>query len=190
MATVVALVVPLSLLPFLPFVPPARALARSLMPVRAALEPLRSLNAYHLFAQMTLVRREVVIEGSNDDDNEWRTYEFRYKPGDPHRAPGFIAPHQPRVDFQLWFLLLHGGSTEPYFQTLLARLLTAPDAVAALFASDPFPDAPPRALRLAFYRYRFTDLATRRAEGTWWQRELLGHSRVIRREDLTTVSRP
>jgi hypothetical protein len=181
--------VPISVIPFFPFMRVPGDVAEAARPIARELNRWRSINAYHLFASMTQVRDEITIEGS-DDGTTWKEYAFRWKPGPVDRAPAFVAPHQPRVDFQLWFLLLHGGSTEPYFQTLLARLLTAPDAVAALFATDPFPGVPPRALRLAFYRYRFTDLATRRADGTWWQRELLGHSRVIRREDLTTVSRP
>lgn len=184
------MLVPLSVIPFLPFVPPGRALARTLAPVREVIEPFRSLNAYHLFAQMTLVRREIVIEGSGDDGVHWQAYEFRYKPGDPRRAPAFVAPHQPRVDFQLWFLALRGARSEPYFQALLARLLTEPRVVAPLFATDPFGGTPPRLLRLAFYRYRFTDLATGRAEGRWWQRELLGYSRLIRPGDVAGVSRP
>ena len=105
MATVTALLVPISLLPFLPFVARARPLARALLPVSVAVEELRSINAYHLFAQMTLVRREPVIEGS-DDGVTWLSYELHYEPGDVDRAPPFVAPHQPRVDFQIWFLLL------------------------------------------------------------------------------------
>jgi hypothetical protein len=187
LAAIVVVLVPLSLLPFLRFVPGTRGVARALHPVRAAMEPWRSLNAYHLFAQMTLVRREVVIEGSADGVT-WQPYEFRHKPGDPRRPPRFVAPHQPRVDFQLWFLLLGRGREEPYFRTLLVRLLTEPRVVAPLFARDPFAETPPRFLRLAFYRYRFTDLATRRAAGTWWQRELLGHSRPLTAQDVGGLS--
>jgi hypothetical protein len=34
-------------------------------------------------------------------------------------------------------------------------------------------------VRLGFYRYRFTDAATRRATGAWWQRNLLGYSPAL-----------
>src|SRR5207249_3858668 len=77
---------------------------RVLGPAHRAIDTVRTLNAYHLFAHMTLVRKEVVIEGSADGET-WEPYEFRFKPGDPMRPPPFAAPHQPRVDFQLWFLL-------------------------------------------------------------------------------------
>jgi hypothetical protein len=182
-ALLAAVVVPLSLVPFLPFFGPLGGINRELAPVRHLLASFRSLNAYHLFAQMTLERDEIVIEGS-DDGLSWSSYEFRYKPGDPGRAPGFVAPHQPRVDFQLWFLLLGGPPRAPYFDELLRRLLTDPASVASLFARDPFPDVPPRMLRVAFYRYRFTDRATRRGTGEWWARELLSVSRPIRAESF------
>jgi hypothetical protein len=177
------ILVPLTLVPFLSFVAPLRPVERSLLPVRWVLNSFRSINAYHLFAQMTLVRREAVIEGSADGDT-WLPYEFRYKPGDPNRPPPFVAPHQPRVDFQLWFLLLGPRPGARYFDTLLARLLTTPEVVAPLFSENPFPTTPPRLVRVSTYRYRFTDLTTRRATGAWWQRDLEGRSRPLTTKDL------
>ena len=174
LAAVAAVLVPISVVPFLPFVEVPRAVARAAAPVGRALNTTRAINAYHLFASMTLVRRDIVIEGS-DDGTTWKPYELRYKPGDPNHAPPFVAPHQPRVDFQLWFLLLGGRRTAPYFDTLLRRLREEPATVAPLFARDPFPTDPPRHLRVAVYRYQFTDVATRRATGAWWRRELLGY---------------
>jgi hypothetical protein len=174
--------IPLSVVPFLPFLPGGIRLSRTLAPIPAALDVVRSVNAYHLFAQMTLVRREPVFEGS-DDGVTWKPYEFRYKPGDTMRAPPFVAPHQPRVDFQLWFLLL-GRPTARHATMLMRRLLTDPASVASFFSNDPFPDVPPRLLRLAAYRYRFTDLATRRATGAWWSRELEGTTRAVRASDF------
>jgi hypothetical protein len=175
LALVAAILVPLSVVPFLPLIPGTGALQARLAPVAALIGRLRSVNAYHLFAQMTRIRREPVIEGSADGV-EWRPYHFRWKPGPVDRAPAFVAPHQPRVDFQLWFLLL-GGRPAPWVDTLLDRLLHDPAAVASLFADDPFPDGPPAAVRIAAYRYRFTDRATRRATGAWWTRELEGTTR-------------
>ena len=182
-----AITLPVSIVPFSPFLP-VGPLGRTLAPVRRILAGWRSVNAYHLFANMTLIRQEVVIEGSSDGVT-WLSYEFRYKPGDPDRPPPFVAPHQPRVDFQLWFLLLGGPPRARYFTTLLDRLLHQPRAVASLFSRDPFPDSPPQFLRVQFYRYTFTDTATRRATGAWWNRELLGTSQVIGR-DAAVPGRP
>ena len=172
LAVVALILVPLSIVPFFSFV---RPLSRGMLPLRRTLNVFRSINAYHLFAQMTLVRREVVIEGSTDGVH-WLPYEFRYKPGDPLRAPPFVAPHQPRVDFQLWFFALDGRASPRYFTDLLARLFSAPRVAAPLFSQDPFADKAPALLRVAFYRYQFSDTATRRATGAWWVRELLGYS--------------
>jgi len=61
--------------------------------------------------------------------------------------------------------------------TLIDRVQHDPAAVASLFARDPFPDAPPRFVRIAVYRYRFTDAATRARTGAWWSRQLEGVSR-------------
>ena len=179
LAALALVVVPVSVVPFLPFLHPSRRIVEAVGPVDRVIEPWRSINAYHLFASMTLVRREPVIEGTADGVT-WRPYELRYKPGRVDRPPPFVAPYQPRVDFQLWFLLLgrHGAR---YVETLLDRLLHDPDAVRALFVDDPFPDAPPVAVRVAVYRYRFSDRATRTATGAWWTRELEGTTRPVGR---------
>lgn len=157
-----------AVIPFFPFMPPLR---NALPSLREWLAPWRAMNAYHLFASMTYVRYEAVIEGS-DDGQRWQEYEFRYKPGDVRRAPPLVAPHQPRVDFQLWFLLLRGRAPrDQYFYNLLVRLLKDPQVVAGLFASDPFSGRAPRAVRVAVYRYRFTDWNMGWSTGAWWQRE-------------------
>jgi hypothetical protein len=164
----------LSLVAFAPLVPALREQSRTLAPVFRAASRWRSVNAYHLFAQMTYVRREAVIEGSADGTT-WLEYELRWKPGDPRRAPRFVAPHQPRLDFQLWFLLLGGQPMPPYLVRLVDGVERHPGRVAGFFALDPFEGRPPARVRVAVYRYRFTDVATRRATGAWWTRQLEGY---------------
>ncbi len=44
-----------------------------------------------------------------------------------------------------------------------------------LFRAESRPSTPPRAIRLAYYRYRMTDLATRDRDGLYWRRELLDY---------------
>jgi hypothetical protein len=133
-------------------------------------EPFRTLNAYHLFATMTLDRCEPVIEGSQDGET-WEEYELRWKPGDPRRAPSFVAPHQPRVDFLLWFSRLHSVHDTLYLERLCQRLMTRPDEVRSLFARMPFEGKPPRFLRIQTYQYNFTKLGD--GSGAWWERTLL-----------------
>ena len=136
-------------------------------------EPLRSVNRYGLFAVMTTRRPEIVVEGSNDG-NTWKEYEFRWKAGDVRRRPAFVAPHQPRVDWQMWFAALESCEENPWFLNFLARLLQGEPAVLRLLETNPFPERPPRYLRATLYDYHFTDRETRRKAGAWWRREPLG----------------
>jgi len=140
-------------------------------------------NPYGLFAVMTTNRFEFVIEGSNDLQ-EWQPYEFRWKPGDPFGPPRQAAPHQPRLDWQMWFAALDPRTIEPWLGNLVVRLLEGSPPVLALFRHNPFAGAPPQHIRLSVYRYRFTSLAVRRAEGRWWERTLLGMSSAMTLQDL------
>ena len=135
--------------------------------------PLRSCNSYGLFAVMTTSRPEIIIEGS-DDGLTWREYEFQYKPGDLHRRPRFVAPHQPRVDWQMWFAALGRYENNPWFIDFCYRLLQGSPEVLALLKTNPFPESPPHYLRAWVYDYHFTDFATRRVDGTWWRRDRRG----------------
>ncbi len=135
-------------------------------------------NPYGLFAVMTTSRCEFIIEGSNDL-HEWQAYEFRWKPGDPRRPPAQAAPHQPRLDWQMWFAALDPRTIEPWLERLVARLLEGSRPVLALLRRNPFGSTPPRFIRLVVYQYRFSDLRVRRAEGRWWERELTGKSPVL-----------
>ncbi|HUA39807.1 MAG TPA: lipase maturation factor family protein [Candidatus Sulfopaludibacter sp.] len=139
----------------------------------AWLEPFRTFSGYGLFAVMTTARREIIVEGSDDGVN-WLPYEFKYKPGDVNRRPAFVAPHQPRLDWQMWFAALGDYRQNPWFVNFCLRLLQGSPEVSALLAKNPFPDHPPRYLRAELYDYRFTDFAERRATGAWWTREPLG----------------
>ena len=137
----------------------------------AWIAPFRSVNTYGLFADMTKSRPEIIIEGSNDRIT-WETYQFRWKPGDLAVAPKWVAPHQPRLDWQMWFAALQGSyQRTPWFLNFMGALLQGKSEVLQLLAENPFPDSPPRYVRATLYDYRFTDLATKRSEGTWWHRE-------------------
>ncbi len=150
------------------------------------ISPFRSLNDYGLFRTMTVERPEIVVEGSNDGEN-WRAYTFRWKAGDPSRAPRFVAPYMPRLDWQMWFAALDRDDALPWFEPLLLRLLQGSPAVLGLVENNPFPDAPPCAVRALLYEYRFTDPAERRRTGAWWRRELRGqYFPSVSRQDFRT----
>jgi predicted DCC family thiol-disulfide oxidoreductase YuxK len=163
----------LSLVPLLGAlrVPPARL--GLLLAVEQVAAPLRIVNGYGLFAVMTKDRPEIIVEGSAEG-RIWQPYEFRYKPGDPMRRPPFVAPHQPRLDWQMWFAALGDYRQSPWYLSFCQRLLEGSRPVLALLANNPFPTAPPRYVRGVVYDYHFTDAATRRATGAWWRREERG----------------
>ncbi len=135
--------------------------------------PLRLSNSYGLFATMTTRRLELVIEGSNDR-RHWSAYEFKWKPGDVSRRPAFVAPHQPRLDWQLWFVPLSPQRQNMWLFHFIARLFENSPPVTGLLEGNPFPDEPPRYIRVLVYDYHFSDAATRRDTGAWWTRELKG----------------
>jgi hypothetical protein len=152
---------------------PGVAASPTLMAARAAVLPYRVANKYHLFAHIDPRRVEAEIEWTLDAA-EWRPYVFRYKPGALDRPPPIVAPHQPRVDFQLWFFTLgRDGGAHAYFNTLVRRLCARAAVVRPLFEPASFPPEAPLAIRVAYFRYRMTDLATRQREGRYWRRQLL-----------------
>lgn len=135
--------------------------------------PFEIVNTYGLFAVMTTSRPEIVIEGSRDGVN-WLAYEFKYKPGNLTRPLPWVEPHQPRLDWQMWFAALGNYRTDPWILQFLERLLEGSPPVLRLLGHNPFPDAPPRYLRGQVYSYRFTTPEERKATGELWHREWKG----------------
>jgi predicted DCC family thiol-disulfide oxidoreductase YuxK len=133
----------------------------------------RSINSYGLFAVMTTTRPEIIIEGSADGKT-WQPYEFKYKPGDLKKKPRFVAPHQPRLDWQMWFAALGEYRQNPWLISLMYRLAQNEPAVTALLKENPFHEAAPKYLRASLYEYHFTDPAIKARTGEWWVREYKG----------------
>ena len=146
--------------------PPEAALA-----VDDLFEPFHIVSPYGLFAVMTTTRNEIVVEGS-DDGVQWREYEFRYKPGDVNRRPPWNIPHQPRLDWQMWFAALDDPQRSPWFSRFLERLLENEPSVTALMERNPFPDKPPAYVRAELYEYTYAE--NDHAAGRWWDRRLAG----------------
>jgi hypothetical protein len=163
----------LILLSLVPFSGAFRRPAPLLAPLARAyslVEPFRSINGYGLFAVMTKQRNEIIIQGSDDGVN-WRTYPFKYKPGDVNRMPPFVAPYMPRLDWQMWFAALGDVRESPWMFWLVSALLKSePDAL-ALLESDPFDGRSPRHLRAMLDSYTFTSWQEWRETGRWWRAE-------------------
>ena len=151
----------------------SRSIPDAASTVLSTIAPFGIVNTYGLFAVMTTARPEIEMEGSNDGQT-WLAYGFRYKPGDLERAPVWVQPYQPRLDWQMWFAALENYRADPWFVNFALRLLEGSPDVVALVAKNPFPASPPRYIRAQLYEYQFTTYGERRATGNWWKRELKG----------------
>jgi Lipase maturation factor len=163
--------------------------ARSIQPIRnlcsknqamnTSYDPWHLVNSYGAFGSITHPRFEIVLEGSSaalPTPKDWLAYEFKGKPGDPHRRPPLVAPYHLRLDWLMWFAAMpsRGLSYPPWLIHLVGKLLSGDAAGLALLRHNPFPESPPRRIRARYYHYRFTTPAERRASGCWWHRELVG----------------
>ncbi|MEY2511311.1 MAG: hypothetical protein QOE26_2074 [Verrucomicrobiota bacterium] len=167
---VLVLTLPINAMLIFSAIKPDREWPRRISMITDYIEPFRVVNGYGLFRVMTKSRTEIIIEGSADG-NEWLPYEFKWKPGALDRAPGWVAPHQPRLDWQMWFAALGNYQQNPWFVSLLERLLRNTPAVTRLLERNPFPETPPRYIRARLYEYRFPTWAEHRVTGNWWKRE-------------------
>jgi hypothetical protein len=81
-----------------------------------------------------------------------------------------VAPHQPRLDWQMWFAALGNYRENRWFVNFMLRLLQGEPRVIALLQYNPFPAAPPKYIRAQVYLYNFTHPGER----AWWRREPRG----------------
>ncbi|KAM8820188.1 lipase maturation factor 2 [Eudromia elegans] len=142
-----------------------------------AVERFQLVNSYGLFRRMTGVggRPEVVLEGSYDR-HTWTEIEFMYKPGNVSAAPPVVAPHQPRLDWQMWFAALAPHTSSPWFTSFVYRLLQGKRDVIRLVQTDesryPFSARPPTYIRAQLYKYWFTESSeAREGAALWWRRQ-------------------
>ena len=90
----------------------------------------------------------------------------RYKPTAVDRRPSFIIPHQPRLDWQMWFAALGSYHGAPWLVHLADKVLEAAPDVLSLLDTSRWPwrstnDAPvaPKVVRARLYHYDFTRAA-------------------------------
>ncbi|KAG7456157.1 hypothetical protein MATL_G00248770 [Megalops atlanticus] len=147
--------------------------------MHSAVEQYQLVNSYGLFRRMTGVggRPEVVIEGSMDRVT-WTEIEFMYKPGNVSGPPPLVAPHQPRLDWQMWFAALRPQAQSPWFTSLVHRLLQGKRDVVELIQVEesqyPFSQQPPAFIRARLYKYWFTEArAGRPLPQHWWTRQYM-----------------
>lgn len=129
---------------------------------------------YHIFPNMQTERQEFQIEGSYDGIN-WQAYRFNYKPQALDEMPAFHVPHDPRLDWLIWFVPPQSERMMEWFNHFMWQLARNEPRVTALLRKNPFANKPPpRYLRVLVYRYHFTTWREHHESGHWWKREYLG----------------
>ncbi|XP_012940362.1 lipase maturation factor 2 isoform X2 [Aplysia californica] len=158
--------------------PTQSALPKPVLTYHSAARPFHITSSYGLFRRMTGVggRPELIVEGHASEraaTKDWKAYEFLYKPGNVSAAPPVVAPHQPRLDWQMWFAALGNYQGNSWFLNVVYRLLQNEPDVLELIAHNPFPEEPPKYIRATLYHYHYTspkDCAGK-ANCAWWKRE-------------------
>lgn len=142
-------------------------------------ENLHVFNGYGLFRSMTGVseksnlgefkdisivsRPEVIMEGLDEAD-EWIEIPFQYKPNLRNKPVVFVAPYQPRLDWQMWFLALGSYTHNPWILHLIYKLLQPKPPLEVLELLDwekyPFRTKAPKAIRCTLWEFDFTRIDT------------------------------
>jgi len=134
---------------------------------------------FHVFPTMQTERHELQIEGSYDG-KEWHAYQFKYKPGPLDQRPVFNIPHQPRLDWMVWFVPPQFPEFMYWFDRFIIKLEQGSPEVLDLLAYNPFPQAPPEYIRIQVFQYEFTDFQERSETGNWWKYKYLGQFPHVR----------
>src|SRR5260370_33274599 len=113
----------------------AQRVPAAALPVLRLVQPFGIVNTYGLFAVLTTTRTEITVQGANDVVN-WPHYAFKYKPGPLNPRPPPVAPHQPRLDWQIWFAALSDTLNDRWFVNVAAPLLDGSPEVLRLLNSN------------------------------------------------------
>ncbi|KAG1714702.1 Lipase maturation factor 2 [Nymphon striatum] len=82
------------------------------------------------------------------------------------------TPHQPRLDWQMWFAALGRYHQNPWFINLINCLLENRKDVINLLNHNPFPDKPPKYIKATLYTYHYTSYNIKeRRNNNWWVRK-------------------
>lgn len=116
--------------------------------------PFHTANSYGLFAVMTTERPVVVFETSRDGVI-WEPLWLPHQTGPVDRRPSQVAPHMPRLDWQLWFAALGDCRRNPWVLRTQIQLSERSAATWGLFGVDPPDGDGPLRVRTTRWSYRF-----------------------------------
>ena len=161
------------LVAYLSIAPVANLISERQM-MNTSFDRLSLVNTYGAFGAVGKERDEIIFEGTDDaiitGDTKWKEYEFKAKPGNPDLRPPFIAPYQPRIDWQIWFAAM--GSP----RNTRGRSISSGNCCTTILERFPFSAAIhfPLDRRITFarrlYRYHFAPPG----DPAWWKREPIG----------------
>ncbi len=150
------------------------AVADALKSGRDFLKPIRSFNFYSLFSNVPGERLSLSIEGSNNRIT-WFPYPLKFKPDVASQKPlTWVAPFQPRLDWQLWIAAMGRYSDNPWLLRLCDRILKQSPSVLSFFESNPFSEGAPRYVQVAIYSEHMTTWAEKKSGQGFWIRKRLG----------------
>lgn len=141
--------------------------------MNTSFDPLDLVNTYGAFGTVGRERLNVVFEGTMDEQpdekTKWIPYEYKGLPVYLDKQPPQIAPYQLRLDWQMWFAAMGSPTDYPWTLNLVYKLLHNDSNAVGLFASNPFPNKPPRYIRATLYRYTFAKPGNK--QGRFWNRQ-------------------
>lgn len=154
-------------------VAPVKNLMSSSQAMNTSFNKLQLVNTYGAFGSIDRERFELIFEGTSDLTPgllaEWMEYEFKAKPGVPTRRPVIISPYHYRLDWAAWYPWSQLSGRNQWVPHFLWNLLHNDPGTLSLIRTNPFPDAPPKWVRVSIYRYQYSPLGS--GDGSWWKRE-------------------
>lgn len=140
-------------------------------------EPFDLVNSYGAFGTVGKHRYNAIFEGTmskdSGDSSPWEPYIYKGLPVSLDKRPPQIAPYQLHLDWQMWFASMSTPDQYPWTFHLVWQLLHNDPGAVGLFAGNPFPDHPPRFVRVVLYKYSFA--RPNSPGGVWWKREKIGN---------------
>eukprot|EP01061_Rhynchopus_euleeides_P013165 TRINITY_DN2305_c0_g1_i2.p1 TRINITY_DN2305_c0_g1~~TRINITY_DN2305_c0_g1_i2.p1 ORF type:complete len:502 (+),score=118.42 TRINITY_DN2305_c0_g1_i2:155-1660(+) len=143
--------------------------------VAQQLRTAHAVSGYGLFRTMTGVGKKgdvavpvLVLEyTTSKHPKEWQEVQFRYAPGKTSVGPQWVAPHQPRLDWRLWFAALGSLRSDPWVMHLATKILRNSTAALNLVGLQLPPKQKPRHVRGVLYHYNYT---RNLSDPEWWSR--------------------